>query len=114
MVTGARSWVGSWIIEGSNSLQNSQTFTDFRNRYMNRYVSVERDDKIIRVSAGKYWLAAPRRRSYDGVVFDPEHGSEVWGNRLNLWRGFALVPKKGSWRLLLRHTYRVLGNGDRK
>jgi hypothetical protein len=89
-----------------------QTFTDFRNRYMNRYVKIERDEEVERIAAGKYWLASPGRRTYDGVVFDPGQGTDVWGNRLNLWRGFALVPKRGSWRLLLRHIYRVLGNGD--
>ena len=35
-------------------------------------------------------------------------------NRLNLWRELAIKPCRGSWRLLLRHIYRVLGGGDRK
>jgi hypothetical protein len=36
------------------------------------------------------------------------------GNRLNLWRGFAVQPRKGCWKRLRRHIYLVLGNGDWK
>ena len=36
------------------------------------------------------------------------------GNVLNLWRGFAVVPRKGNWRLLLAHIKRVLAAGDPK
>jgi hypothetical protein len=91
-----------------------QSFTDFRNRYMNRYVRVETEDDVKRIAAGKYWLSASGRRTYDAVVFDPSEGPEVWGNRLNLWRGFALLPQKGCWKRLRNHIYRVLANGDRK
>jgi hypothetical protein len=81
---------------------------------MNKYVRVESEDEVIKIPAGKYWLSAPGRRSYDAVVFDPGEAMEVWGNRLNLWRGFALIPRKGCWKLLRNHIYRVLANGDRK
>ena len=36
------------------------------------------------------------------------------GNRLNLWRGFGVFPKKGKWKLMRNHIYYVLGAGDRK
>ncbi len=94
-----------------------QSFTDFRNRYLNRYVTTEAEDgSVTRTTAGKYWLTHPRRLNYDGVGFDPSFEPEqvdtLPGNRINLWRGLAVKPKKGSWRMLLRHIYRVLGGGD--
>ena len=91
-----------------------QTFTDFRNRYLNRYVKLRTEDGTERVSAGKYWLAHPGRNTFDGVAFEPGEPQFLWGNRLNLWRDFAVKPKKGSWRLLRRHIYLVLGCGDWK
>lgn len=91
-----------------------QSFGDFRNRYLNRYITIENDAGISRVSAGKYWLQHPRRLNYDGVGFDPAAPPVLPGNRLNLWRDLAIKPHKGSWRLLRRHIYLVLGGGDRK
>jgi hypothetical protein len=91
-----------------------QTFTDFRNRYLNRYVKLRTEDGTERVSAGKYWLAHPGRNTFDGVAFEPGEPQFLWGNRLNLWRDFAVKPMKGSWRLLRRHIYLVLGGGDWK
>jgi hypothetical protein len=36
------------------------------------------------------------------------------GNRLNLWRGFGVTPKKGNWSLIRKHIKEVLANGDLK
>jgi hypothetical protein len=46
-------------------------------------------------------------------VFEPGRPEIVEGYRLNVWRGFAVVARRGRWSALLRHIYRVLGNGDR-
>ena len=43
----------------------------------------------------KLWMCSPSRRSYDGIVFDPQRGGDVTaGPRkyFNLWRGFAYEP----------------------
>ncbi|UGY27317.1 DUF5906 domain-containing protein [Bradyrhizobium septentrionale] len=102
-----------WEINQSVMIPSFQTFGDFANRYKNRYVQKRTDDGVKNVEAGKSWLSSPSRITYDKVAFEPGEPEVLDGNRLNLWRGFALQPGKGTWRLLLRHIYRVLGAGDR-
>src|SRR5262249_33094367 len=90
-----------------------QSAADFRQRYSNRYAQIETYEGMRRVPVGKYWLDHPRRLTYEGVGFEPGKPAELAGNRLNLWRGFAVERRAGSWRRLLRHIYWVLGGGDR-
>jgi hypothetical protein len=103
-----------WEINQRVMVPSFQTFGDFQNRYKNRYVQRQTDDGLKHIAAGKYWLASSDRVTYDKVAFEPGEPEVLEGNRLNLWRGFAVQPRKGGWRLLLRHIYRVLGAGDRK
>lgn len=46
-------------------------------------------------------------KRYDGLCYLPHEGPEVHG-ALNLWRGFAVVPKPGSWARMQEHIYEVL------
>jgi hypothetical protein len=103
-----------WNIKQKVMVPVFQTMTDFRNRYMNRYVVRETEDGITKTAAGKFWLSHPKRVTYDAVAFEPGQGEVLPGNRLNLWRDFSVRPKKGCWKRLRSHIYRVLGNGDRK
>ena len=60
---------------------------------------------------GDWWLKHPNRRQYDWVVFDPAR-TEQDPTVYNLWRGWAVEPKRGDWsklKLLLRD---VLCGGD--
>jgi hypothetical protein len=60
---------------------------------------------------GDWWLKHPERRQYDRVIFDPSPTAtppEVY----NLWRGWAVEPKKGDWSLLKRLVRDVLCRGD--
>ena len=75
-----------------------QTFDDFRNRYLNRYVKTEAMEKPM--PAGKWWLIHKNRRQYDTIVFAP--GREVEG-AYNLWRGFAVDPEPGKCDMFLGH-----------
>jgi hypothetical protein len=101
-----------WEINPREMVPSFQTFGDFQNRYKNRYVQKRTDDGVKNVEAGKFWLASPDRVTYDKVVFEPGEREVLDGNRLNLWRGFAVKPRRGSWRLLRRHIYLVLGDRD--
>ena len=85
---------------------------DFINWYSNQLVTigVSDDGKPIMRPIGKEWIKHPNRRQYDRVVFMP--GQEVSGNLLNLWQGYGIEPKKGSWRKMLRHIWRVLAKRD--
>jgi len=79
---------------------------DFEDLYSNRRVQVGRDGEILPVA--KWWLAHRDRRQYQGVVFDPEREHP---GQLNLWEGWAIEPKKGSWYLLEELIRVTLCNG---
>jgi len=57
------------------------------------------------------WLHHKKRhqRLQPGVVFEP--GAPERG-ALNLWRGFAVEPKKGDWSLMQNHILEILCNGN--
>jgi len=104
-----------WDINPREMIPTFQSFGDFQNRYKNRYVQKQNEEgEVVKIPAGKFWLSAIARVTYDKVAFEPGEPEVLEGNRLNLWQGFAVTPRKGSWRLLRRHIYHVLGNGDRK
>ena len=101
-----------WGVDHKVMMPTFQSFADFRNRYMNRYVEKETEDGVKKIPAGKYWLGSPGRLSYEGVAFEPGEPEVLRGNRLNLYRGFAVTARKGNWKRLRNHIYRVLANGD--
>jgi len=103
-----------WEINRAVMVPTFQRFQDFRNRYMNKYVWKETNTGLGKVPAGTFWLSDPGRITYDSVAFKPNEAQVLPGNRLNLWRGFGVFPRKGSWKLTRNHIYRVLGAGDRK
>lgn len=88
-----------------------QTFEDFRNRYMNRYVEVPGDNGPTRKPLGEWWLRHPRRRQHLGLRFLPGRPQEVDGY-LNLWRGFGADARPGDWSLMRAHIRDVLAAGD--
>lgn len=60
---------------------------------------------------GTWWLEHPKHRQYDGVVFDPTPGAKH-PNHYNLWRGWAIEPRKGDWSKMQRLIRDVLCGGD--
>lgn len=65
------------------------------------------------------WTQSNERREYTGVMFDPGEKAPQDGSSpdhvYNLWKGFAIEPAKpgeGSWRLMQRHWFNVMCNGD--
>lgn len=50
---------------------------------------------------GKWWLAHPKARRYEGVDFAP--GGDVANDVLNMWRGFPYESALGDWSLLHDH-----------
>lgn len=90
-----------------------QTFDDFRARWMHRYVELPAEEgKVIRVPAGKWWLAHPNRRYYDHLVFSPK--SDPPG-AYNLWRGYGVTPRPGNeHQAFLDHTLDVICGGSKE
>lgn len=90
---------------------DTQTFENFRNRYLGtKKIYLENGDPKEK-TLGNWWLSHPRRRQYDRVVFSPD-GHNLRPNEFNLWRGFAIEPRQGSWELFRRHIVEVLAAGD--
>jgi hypothetical protein len=101
-----------WEINRAVMIPTFQRFEDFTHRYMNRYVWKDMGNGLTKVPAGTFWLRHPNRITYDSVTFRPNEPEVLDDNRLNLWRGFGVFPRKGSWKLMHDHIYRVLGAGD--
>ncbi|KQB31278.1 MULTISPECIES: DUF5906 domain-containing protein [Pseudomonas aeruginosa group] len=88
-----------------------QSFEDFRNRYMHRFVEYPTDKGVGYKPLGKWWLEHGQRREYLALRFFPGKPEEVDGY-LNMWRGWSVMPKAGDWSLMREHVRRILANGD--
>jgi Family of unknown function (DUF5906) len=104
-------WVPSVIMPGAKEL-SYQSFTSFRERYANEYVDL--DGPHGRIPKAAYWLTHPQRRQYEGMDLMPNGPAVLPGGYLNLWRGWGVEPRKGSWRLMQRHIAEVLANGNQE
>lgn len=85
------------------------TRTDFLNRYESRLVTKRTPKGPQRVLLAKEWLAWPKRREADSVVFRPM--LSVPGH-LNVWNGWAVEPRPGDWSLLRDLIENTLCDGD--
>jgi hypothetical protein len=109
-------WVPSMISEGQKEL-SYQSFQAFRERYANHYIDVP-----VPTGRGRghwstapfapIWLTHPDRRQYEGLDLVPNGPAILPNGYLNLWRGWGVDPRKGSWRLMQKHIAEVLANGD--
>jgi hypothetical protein len=55
---------------------------------------------------GKIWLESKHRRFYNGIELAP-NGRSTPGY-YNMWRGFAVEPKKGSWSRFRAHIEEII------
>jgi hypothetical protein len=104
-------WTPSLIMPGTKELAY-QSFSSFRERYANRYVDCGMG--MGRANLGAVWLAHPQRRQYEGLDLVPNGAGVLPGGYLNLWPGWGVEPRKGSWRRLQRHVAEVLANGNQE
>jgi hypothetical protein len=59
---------------------------------------------------GDWWIRHAHRRFYRGIELAPNgHGNPGY---YNLWRGFAVEPKRGDWSLFREHLQLVAGDDD--
>lgn len=84
----------------------------FKNIYLNRTYF----DGKTHMTIGSLWLQSTRRTTVESVIFDPSSPSGIItrdeGRYLNLWEGFGVVPKKGTWKHTKRHVYKILCNSE--
>jgi hypothetical protein len=89
---------------------------DFKKLYLNRRVEAGRTKKgePRYVDAGTAWLEHPERRQYlGGVVCDPS-GTRTAHDQLNIWMGFGVEPRPGSWALLQNHLLENICSGNKE
>jgi hypothetical protein len=95
-------------------LFDRMSFSDLVKLYANRFIEVGKDDdgKPIRHNVAKLWLMHDDRRQFiGGVVFDPANRHPN-PSILNLWEGFAIEPRAGSWAKLQAHISTVICRSD--
>jgi hypothetical protein len=89
------------------------TFGDFVKLFANRFVTVgvtKKGKPVIR-NAADLWIRHPDRRQFiGGIVFDP--ADRYPADVLNLWDGFAVTPRAGSWAKLQEHIRTVICGSD--
>jgi len=103
---GGKAFVGTFETQGGRQTLVLMRFTDFRNLHMNKRVKV--GEKV--VPLGGWWLDHAKRRQYDGLVFLPGNKARVVTGKLNLWRGWAFVPRQGEWAKLRDHIWTVVAS----
>ena len=92
------------------------SFEDLTKLYLNRKITTGHNKKgepIIKTAAS-FWLHNPDRKQYiGGIIFDPS-GKHTQPDQLNMWQGFAVQPKPGSWQRLKDHTRKIICAGNQK
>lgn len=94
--------------EGEKSISFLQV-SAFRQWFSNRHVQIGGQD----MPMAKYWLKHPQRRQFEGIVFAPGDQPARPGY-FNLWRGFAVKPKKGDCSKFLAHLRDNVCCGSKK
>ena len=62
-------------------------------------------------SKADIWLKSPKRRKYDGIVFDPTTTECIKG-QYNLWKGFAKIDQPGDCSKYWQHVKDNICNGN--
>ena len=88
----------------------SKIFVSF---YLNCRIPVPQGGgKTVLKPVADVWLHHPKRRQFvGGVIFDPS-GHHARPDMLNLWQGFAVEPRPGSWARLQDHILKIVCAGD--
>lgn len=80
-------------------------------------VAPETSERDKNIPMGKWWLGCAHRKEYETATFEPDMPAGEYNRNgkliFNSWEGFAVEPKKGSWKYTIKHIYVVLCNKDR-
>jgi hypothetical protein len=90
------------------------TFADLDKLYLNRTVltGVDKHGEPVYERVATVWLQHHKRRQFiGGLVFDPSGHKQDEGV-YNLWQGFSVKPRAGSWDKLREHTRTIICNGN--
>lgn len=85
-----------------------ETKESFLQQYENTKIMCS-DGKVR--TKGRVWLSSPKRRTFDNITFDMSTTGHK-GGYYNIWKGFAVSPKKGSCELYKEHIKRNICCGS--
>jgi hypothetical protein len=85
------------------------TVGDIRNLYRNVKIKRKVNDQDKLINPADVWLDHPDRRQYRGIVFTP---NEPPNGYFNLWKGFAIEPKRGDYSLYTELIKDIICDGD--
>ena len=85
---------------------------DIKLRYAHRHYLVGFSAKGSEIwkGLGEAWLAHRNRRNYERIALIPTGLTPP--DVFNLWRGFGVEPKAGSWSLIRQHLLEVVCSGN--
>lgn len=72
-------------------------------------------EKAVQVPMAQRWIdnySVGKRTFPGGLCFKPEFDTEKVGESLNMWRGFAVEARKGSWEKLRNLIFTILCRSD--
>lgn len=100
------------ILNGRLDIERIQT-ADFEKMYANQKFFLKVGNQTKAMPLGKLWLQHKDRRQYlGGVTFDPSNQTDP--SVLNLWTGFGVKPKSGSWSRMRDHVLNVICGGNKE
>ena len=104
-----------WLVEDAETGRERLVFSreaDIRLLYAHRHylVGYTASGKEIWKGLGEAWLTDSRRRTYRRL--DLITGGNCPADVYNLWRGFGVVPRAGTWPRLAEHLLEVICDGD--
>jgi len=108
-----------YLKEGKDGKVDFQNQADASLTYAPYQLAVKKGEHTEYLPLLPLWKNTRDRREYADVTFDPSETTPQDGSSpdhvYNLWKGFAIEPAKpgqGSWRLMQRHWFNVMCNGD--
>lgn len=84
--------------------------SDFHALHANNRVEVFGPSGKRAVSVSREWMEWPKRRGYEGIIFDPSLKASP--SYYNLFRGLPISPAGGDWSLMREHIRNVICDGD--
>jgi hypothetical protein len=83
---------------------------DFKARYQAKKILVE--GLKAPISIAEWWLNWPERAEAESLTFRPDVQAPRVDGKLNLWHGYGVEPRPGSWALTQRFLEEIVAAGD--
>lgn len=96
------------LIQKSETAFELDSRSSFRNFHENDFFE---DSRGKTQNKALFWLKHPQRRTFENIVFDPTRPGDYEEN-FNIFKGFAVQPKKGDCSLYWKHAEEVICSGN--